>query len=135
LLDAAERYFGREALYARKLYAYECVKTEFLSAEEEKRRYSYWIEHPRDTNYLSVLPGKFSFFPTVAYQTYLRIKDLLQLDEEVSRKPFNADSKSEQLAQELVADPYPLQILAAELNRHAESVTEVCGDISLTPSM
>jgi hypothetical protein len=116
LLDAAERYFGREELYARKLYAYECVKTEFLSAEEEKRRYSYWIEHPRDTNYLSVLPGKFSFFPTVAYQTYLCIKGLLHLDEEVSRKPFNADSQSEQLAQELVAAPYPLQILAAEPN-------------------
>jgi hypothetical protein len=36
--------------------------------EEEKRRYSYWIEHPQGTNYIGVLPGNFSFFPTVAYQ-------------------------------------------------------------------
>jgi hypothetical protein len=66
--------------------------------EEQKRRYSYWIEHPRDTNYVSVLPGRFSFFPTVAYQAYLRIKDLLHLDEALSRTPYHAGSKSEQSA-------------------------------------
>ena len=62
ILDAAERYFGRKALHTRRLYTYECAKAEFLCEEEEKRRYSYWIEHPRDTNYIGVLPASFPSF-------------------------------------------------------------------------
>jgi hypothetical protein len=130
ILEMAERYFGREALYTRKLYAYECAKTEFLSEEEEKRRYSYWIEHPRDTNYIGVVPGKFSFFPTVAYQTYLRIKELLQLEARVHRTPYQADPQSVQLTKQLVADAYPVQILTAELNRETELLTGVYEDLS-----
>ncbi len=81
ILESAERYFGQEKLYSRQLYSYECVKTEFISQEEQKRRYSYWIESNSDSNYLCVLPGKFSFFPTVAYQAYQRIKTLLHFEE------------------------------------------------------
>jgi hypothetical protein len=134
ILEAAERYFGREAVYAKKLYAYECAKTEFLSEEEEKRRYSYWIEHPRDTNYLGVLPGKFSFFPTVAYQTYLRIKELLYLEDVVNRPAYRPDPPHEQLAMQLVADAYPMQILTAELDRETELVTGVGENLSVRSS-
>jgi FAD dependent oxidoreductase len=131
ILEAAERCFGREALHTRKLYTYECAKTEFLSDEEEKRRYSYWIEHPRDSNYLGVLPGKFSFFPTVAYQTYVRIKELLQLDGAVHRPAYRVDLAREQRAKALVADPYPIQILSAELDDETELLTGVCEDLSV----
>jgi hypothetical protein len=57
--------------------------------EEEKRRYSCWIEHPQGTNDIGVLPGKFSFFHPVAYQKYLRIRALLQLDR-ILRRPIAA---------------------------------------------
>jgi hypothetical protein len=134
LLDAAERYFGREELYTRQLYAYECVKTEFLSEEEEKRRYSYWIEHHPDTNYLSVLPGKFSFFPTVAYQTYQRIKVLLPRPIEVKRPHYDADPQHEEQAQKLVAPPYPLQILTMERHRQVGILTRAGGELSPTSS-
>jgi hypothetical protein len=134
ILEAAERYFGREALHARKLYTYECAKAEFLSDEEEKRRYSYWIEHPPGTNYIGVLPGKFSFFPTVAYQTYLRIKELLRFDRVVSRPAYRSDPTCEQLARALVAKPYPVEILAAELDDETELLTGVCGATSATPA-
>jgi hypothetical protein len=134
IIEAAERYFGREELYGRKLYAYECAKTEFLSEEEEKRRYSYWIEHPPDTNYLGVLPGKFSFFPTVAYQTYLRMKALLHLDATVNRSPSRPDPKSVELANKLVADAYPVQILSAEIDHQPKLSTEACEDLSVIPS-
>ena len=77
ILELAERYFGKEKLYDRQLFSYECMKTEFISEEEQKRRYSYWIESNPQSNYLCVLPGKFSFFPTVAYQAYQRIKTLI----------------------------------------------------------
>jgi FAD dependent oxidoreductase len=125
ILEATERYFGRKALHASKLYTYECAKTEFLSQEEEKRRYSYWIEHPRDTNYIGVLPGKFSFFPTVAYQTYLRIKELLPLDGAVHRPVYRVDPVHKQRAKALVADPYPVQILSAELDDATDLLAEV----------
>ena len=77
LLGNAERYFGNE-LYTRKLFSYDCTKTEFISDEEEKRRYSYWIESPSGGNYLCILPGKFSFFPTVAHQVHLKVKRLVR---------------------------------------------------------
>jgi hypothetical protein len=95
-------------LHTGKLYTYECAKTQFLSDEEEKRRYSHWIEHPRGTNYIGVLPGKFSFFPTVAYQTYLRIKELLHLDGAMHRPAYCSNPTCEQLAKALVAEPYPI---------------------------
>ena len=129
ILEAAERYFGREALRTSKLYTYECAKTEFLSEEEEKRRYSYWIERPRDTNYLGVLPGKFSFFPTVAYQTYLRIKELLQLDGAVYRPAYHVDPAVGHWAKALVADPYPVQILSAELTGETDPLPAVGEDL------
>jgi hypothetical protein len=131
ILESAERYFGRETLQTRKLYTYECAKTELLCDEEEKRRYSYWIEHSGDSNYIGVLPGKFSFFPTVAYQTYLRIKELLHLDAVVSRPRYHAHPAYEQRARELVADPYAVQILTAEPTGEAELATEVGADLLL----
>jgi FAD dependent oxidoreductase len=131
ILEAAERYFGCEALHARKLYTYECAKTEFLSDEEGKRRYSYWIEHPRDTNYIAVLPGKFSFFPTVAYQTYVRIKELLRLDKAVHRPAYRSDPTCEQRARALVAMPYPVQILSEELDGAREFLRQSGADLSV----
>jgi hypothetical protein len=125
ILEAAERYLGHEALRARKLYSYDCAKTEFLSHEEEKRRYSYWIEHPHGSNYMSVLPGKFSFFPTVAYQTYLRIQALLHLNGAVHRPAYRSDPLREQRARELVADPFPVQLLSAELDHETELLAGV----------
>jgi hypothetical protein len=120
-------------LHTRKLYTYECAKAEFLSDEEEKRRYSYWIEHPQGTNYIGVLPGKFSFFPTVAYQTYLRIRELLQLDRMMRRPAYRGDPTCEQLARALVAKPYPVEILAAELDDETEFLTGVCEATPVTP--
>ncbi|MGK7915429.1 MAG: FAD-dependent oxidoreductase [Prochloraceae cyanobacterium] len=112
ILESAERYFGKDKLYSRKLFSYECIKTEFISEEEQKRRYSYWIESDPKSNYLCVLPGKFSFFPTVAFQTYQRIKTLLEFDECPSKSTFEPDTQVEKQAAELVADSYPVQILA-----------------------
>jgi DegT/DnrJ/EryC1/StrS aminotransferase family len=131
ILEAAERYIGREPLHTSKLYTYECAKTEFLSEEEEKRRYSDWIEHARDTNYIAVLPGKFSFFPTVAYQTYLRIKELLQLDATVYHPTYGVDPAAEQQAKALVADPYPIQILSSELDGEVDLLKWVCEEDSV----
>jgi hypothetical protein len=117
LLDAAERYFGKREVYSRKLYFYDCVKTEFLSEEEEKRRYSYWIECNGNSNYMSVLPGKFSFFPTVAYQTYLKVKEILELKEINDRTNYILDEKAELEASSLVADHYPVRILSENTAR------------------
>jgi hypothetical protein len=116
LLDSAERYFGGEQLYSRKLFAYECTKTEFISEEEEKRRYSYWIEVNKDGNYLSVLPGKFSFFPTVAYQTCLRIKELLDFKEKSPSIDYAEHGQARERAASLVADHYPLRIISSRLD-------------------
>jgi hypothetical protein len=114
LLDPAERYFGKEELYSRRLYSYDCIKTEFIGEEEEKRRYSYWIEWNKDSNYISVLPGKFSFFPTVAHQTFLRVKEILELKEVTNRIRYVPNQSSEQVAKDLVADPYPLKIVSED---------------------
>ena len=88
-------------------------KTEFISEEEQKRRYSYWIESNPESNYLCVLPGKFSFFPTVAYQAYQRIKTLINFEESSPKTAFNSTTLKEvkERAETLVADSYPLQIL------------------------
>lgn len=122
-------------MHTRKLYTYECAKTEFLRDEGEKRRYSYWIERRRDSNYIGVLPGKFSFFPTVAYQTYLRIKELLPLDGVMHRPAYRPDPTCEQLARALVAEPYPVQRLSAELDDETEFPTGICEDLAvISPS-
>ncbi len=113
ILESAERYFGKEKLYSRQLYSYECVKTEFISQEEQKRRYSYWIESNTDSNYLCVLPGKFSFFPTVAYQAYQRIKTLLDFEEIKPKSYFQSNINLEKEANQLVAESYPMQIFLA----------------------
>ncbi len=112
ILESAERYFGQEKLYNRHLFSYECVKTEFISEEEQKRRYSYWIESNPQSNYLCVLPGKFSFFPTVAYQAYQRIKTLIEFEETFPKTPFDSKTLKDikEQAATLVADSYPLQI-------------------------
>lgn len=112
ILESAERYFGKEKLHNRQLFSYECVKTEFISEEEQKRRYSYWIESNPKSNYLCVLPGKFSFFPTVAYQAYQRIKTLINFEESSPKTVFNSITLKEvkEQAETLVADSYPLQI-------------------------
>ena len=113
ILESAERYFGKEKLYSRQLYSYECVKTEFISQEEQKRRYSYWIESDEDSNYMCVLPGKFSFFPTVAYQAYQRIKTLLDFEETQPKYAFQSNLNIETKANQLVAESYPMHIFLA----------------------
>jgi hypothetical protein len=69
-----------------------------------------------DESYISVLPGNFSFFPTVAYQTCLRIKELLDFKE----KPFSINYAEHGQALEpvaaLVADHYLLRILSGRLD-------------------
>lgn len=112
LLEAAERYFGVEAVRSRRLFSYECDKTEFISDEEEKRRYSYWIESPSGGNVVSVLPGKFSFFPTVAYQTYLRLQRELGFADKPGAAKYAPSTAHEAAATRLVAGHYPLQVLA-----------------------
>ncbi|MDJ0575616.1 MAG: FAD-dependent oxidoreductase [Xenococcaceae cyanobacterium MO_234.B1] len=112
ILESAQRYFGKDKLYSRQLFSYECIKTEFISEEEQKRRYSYWIESDPNSNYLCVLPGKFSFFPTVAFQTYQRIKTLIEFDECAPKSPFESETQVEKEAAKLVANSYPIQILA-----------------------
>ena len=111
ILDSAERYFGKDKLYSRNLFSYECVKTEFISQEEQKRRYSYWIESNPNSNYLCVLPGKFSFFPTVAFQCYRRIKSLIYFEEYVEKTTFVPDVKVIEEANKLIADSYPMKII------------------------
>ncbi|XTZ10490.1 MAG: FAD-dependent oxidoreductase [cyanobacterium endosymbiont of Rhopalodia yunnanensis] len=112
ILELAERYFGQEKLHSSQLFSYECMKTEFISEEEQKRRYSYWIESNPKSNYLCVLPGKFSFFPTVAYQAYQRIKTLIDFEESSPKIAFDSTTLKEvkEQAKNLVADSYPLQI-------------------------
>lgn len=114
LLETAERYFG-DGLYARRLFSYDCVKTEFITDEEEKRRYSYWIESPAQGNFICVLPGKFSFFPTVAHQTHLRVKEMLDFKDSTEPRQFSPDKADCQKAQQLVADHYPLRILGQDV--------------------
>ena len=111
ILESAQRYFGKDKLYNRQLFSYECVKTEFMSEEEQKRRYSYWIESNPNSNYLCVLPGKFSFFPTVAFQAYQRIRTLMQFDECAPKSSFEPEAQIEKDAAELVANSYPITIV------------------------
>ena len=111
ILESAERYFGKDKLYSRQLFSYECVKTEFISEEEQKRRYSYWIESDPNSNYLCVLPGKFSFFPTVAFQAYQRIRNLIQFEEFVPNSSFVPNAQIEKRAAKLVANSYPITIM------------------------
>ncbi len=116
ILDSAERYFGKDKLYSRNLFSYECIKTEFISQEEQKRRYSYWIESNPNSNYLCVLPGKFSFFPTVAFQSYQRIKTLINFEECVDKSTFAPDVKVMEEAKKLIADSYPVKIINEAIN-------------------
>lgn len=111
ILESAERYFGRDKLYSRHLFSYECVKTEFISEEEQKRRYSYWIESDPNSNYLCVLPGKFSFFPTVAFQAYQQIKKAIAFEECASQLPFTPEFQVQKEAANLVAASYPIKLL------------------------
>ncbi len=111
ILESAQRYFGKDKLYSRKLFSYECIKTEFISEEEQKRRYSYWIESNPNSNYLCVLPGKFSFFPTVAFQAYQRIRTLIKFDECIPNSSFEPETQIEKEAAKLVANSYPVQII------------------------
>lgn len=111
LLDSAERYFGAEALYNRRLWGYDCVKTELVSDDEQKRRYSYWIESAPNSNYLCVLPGKFSFFPTVALQTFQRLKSLIPVPVLTPAESPRLSSTVLAEAEKLVGLPYPQQLL------------------------
>jgi hypothetical protein len=119
LLDTATRYFGEENLYQRQLWSYDCVKTEFISDDAQKRRYSYWIEVNPQSNYLCVLPGKFSFFPTVAVQTLKQLRTILPA-QEVDRRHRDYNAHYHQ-AQTLVASPYPHQLLASHWKNKANS--------------
>ena len=111
ILESAQRYFGKDKLYSRQLFSYECLKTEFLSEEEQKRRYSYWIESRPKSNYMCVLPGKFSFFPTVAFQAYQNIKTLIDFEECIPETTFQPEAWMKNEAARLVAESYPVQIL------------------------
>ena len=115
LLETAERYFGDE-LYAKRLFSYDCAKTEFITDEEEKRRYSYWIESPSQGNFMCILPGKFSFFPTVAHQTHLRVKEWLDLKDSTQPNRFSFDDSISIKARQLVADHYPQTIIDQEMD-------------------
>ncbi len=114
LLESAERYFGKDKLYGRQLFSYDCIKTELVSDDEQKRRYSYWIESDPTSNYLCVLPGKFSFFPTVALQAFQRLKTLIPVTEIPGPPTFAYDHQSLAKAEQLVAIPYPQRILNAQ---------------------
>jgi hypothetical protein len=85
-------------------------------------------------NYLRTLAGKFSFFPTVAAQTYLRPRAQLPFDATVDRRPSRPDPKSVQLAHMSVADAYPVHNLTAELDRAAEVSSEAYADLSGIPT-
>ncbi|MFN5513903.1 MAG: FAD-dependent oxidoreductase [Cyanobacteriota bacterium] len=119
LLDAAERYFGADTLYGRRLWSYDCLKTELVSDDEQKRRYSYWIESAPSSNYLCVLPGKFSFFPTVARQTFQRLKSLIPVPVLAPLESVNLSPTVLAEAENLVALPYPQQLLQNDLDSSA----------------
>ena len=127
ILDSAEQYFGKDQLYSRNLFSYECVKTEFISQEEQKRRYSYWIESNPNSNYLCVLPGKFSFFPTVAFQSYRRIKTLINFEEFVEKSTFVPDVKVMEEANKLIADYYPMKVIV-----EAQNCTAINNNLNLS---
>ncbi|MCL2928211.1 MAG: FAD-dependent oxidoreductase [Trichodesmium sp. MAG_R01] len=127
ILDSAEQYFGKDQLYSRNLFSYECVKTEFISQEEQKRRYSYWIESNPNSNYLCVLPGKFSFFPTVAFQSYRRIKTLINFEELVEKSTFVPDVKVMEEANKLIADYYPMKVIV-----EAQNCTAINNNLNLS---
>ena len=64
----------------------------------------------------------------VAYQTYVLIKELLQLDGAMHRPAYCSDPTYEQLAKALVAEPHPVQILSAELDDETKFLTGICAD-------
>ena len=119
LLHSAQSYFGADFLYARQLHAYECLKTEFIGQTDDERRYSYWIDLDEALGCLSVLPGKFSFFPTVALQTYMKVRQQLERFGSHERSPsiktsrFEPTDKVKAAATELVADHYPYRLLSS----------------------
>jgi len=123
LIDSAKDYFGMDVIQSRHLFAYECLKTEFIGKSEEERRYSYWVESNEASACLFVLPGKFSFFPTVALQTYKKVKEQLKLHDTDERpndkKPsrHKGDDQIKALATELVADHYPYRLLLPVIKR------------------
>ena len=123
LIDSAKDYFGMDVIQSRHLFAYECLKTEFIGKSEEERRYSYWVESNEASGCLFVLPGKFSFFPTVALQTYKKVKEQLKLHDTDERpndkKPsrHKGDDQIKALATELVADHYPYRLLLPVIKR------------------
>jgi hypothetical protein len=91
------------------LHSYDCFKTEFISDEDEKRRYSYWVE--RKGNSLCVLPGKFSFFATVAYHAYLEVKNMVGFKDAARHERYAADQDCQMAARELVADHFARTVL------------------------
>ena len=111
ILDQAARYFGQETLQNHRLLFYECWKTQVLPGDD-RRCYLYWIQDDRQENYLWVLPGKFSFFPTVAYQVLLRIRDSLKVKESKDSEPYTPNRQLEERATRLVAAYYPDRLLA-----------------------
>ncbi len=129
LLECAERYFGAKALYSRELHSYDCLKTEFISDEDEKRRYSYWIE--RKGNSICVLPGKFSFFATVAYQSYLEIKKHLGFVEVERRTRYVPDQDCEMAARELVGEHFARTVLLESKQAQRARVRSRSGELTL----
>ena len=70
-------------------------------------------EENKDTNAAN-LRRKFSFFPTVAHQTHLRVKELLDLKDSTQHTQFSSDDSIANKARQLVADHYPLTIIEQE---------------------
>lgn len=126
ILEEAERYFGRDPLRRHAIYEYACLKTECVPAHEEGRHYSYWVGHKEDENYLCVLPGKFSMFPSVALQTYRQIREKTcfagraaawpsceSLKSSLKDGTISVSEASSRTAEEYVAPPYPQTIITA----------------------
>jgi len=71
------------------LHSYDCLKTEFISAMKMKSAATPTGSSAKG-NAVCVLPGKFSFFATVAYQSYWEIKNMIGF-KEAARERYAAD--------------------------------------------
>jgi len=100
LIDLAKGYFGVDAMQSRHLFAYECLKTEFIGKSEEERRYSYLVE-----------------------SSDKKVKEHLKLhdtdERPTDRQPWRhqADDQIKAAATEFVADHYPYRLLLPVIKR------------------
>src|SRR2546428_2067280 len=66
LIDSAKDYFGMDALQLRHLFAYECLKTEFIGKSEEERRDFHLVSSKESFRCSFLFSGEVFFFPAVA---------------------------------------------------------------------